>query len=215
MSMRFFVFKVLMPCPECGSSVALEGPVLRVVCAACQSTLELVPENWMGAFEFRKFEAEFSLTEGKTRGSSLTDGELQLFGRWGPARPVCPDCASPMPIEAVPPGGDGVLSCRCGGSMTTFAPPDWLRQVVPSVVQLFGAIREGVPEGLAAVETSAAQKPVLFGCPRCGAGLDVAAESPRILTCKYCDSDLYLPDALWYALHPVKRRAPFWVGFSE
>lgn len=58
-------------------------------------------------------------------------------------------------------------------------------------------------------------KPVLFSCPRCGAGLDIAAESPRILTCKYCDSDLYLPDALWHALHPVKRRAPFWVGFEE
>ena len=213
--MRIFVFKVLMPCPECGSSVALEGPVLRVVCIACQSTLELVPENWKGALEFRKYEAEFSLTEGKTRGSSLTNGELRLLVRWGPARPVCPDCATLMPIESVPPGGDGSLSCKCGRSITTFPPPEWLRQVVPSAVQLFGAIRESTPEGLAIVEPLGAQKPVLFGCPRCGAGLDIASESPRILTCKYCDSDLYLPDSLWHALHPVKKRAPFWVAFSE
>jgi len=100
--MRFFVFKVLMPCPECGGSVALEGPLLRVVCKACKSTLELTPENWKGVLEFRKYEAEFSLTEGKTRGSALTHGELKLLVRWGPSQPVCPRCGVPMPAEAVP-----------------------------------------------------------------------------------------------------------------
>jgi hypothetical protein len=213
--MRFFVFKVLMPCPECGGSVALEGPHLHVVCNACKSTLELVPENWKGALAFRQYAAEFSLTEGKTRGSSLTNGELKLLVRWGPGRPMCPGCGAPMRTEAVPPGSDGTLSCTCGQSMSALPVPDWLRQVVPTAVQLFGAAREGIPEHLEAVTTSAAQKPVLFGCPRCGAGLDIATESPRILTCKYCDSDLYLPDPLWHALHPVKKRTPFWVAFME
>lgn len=213
--MRFFVFKVLMLCPECGGSVAVEGPLLRVVCKACKSTLELTPENWKGVLEFRKYEAEFSLIEGKTRGSALTHGELKLLVRWGPSRPMCPGCGAPMPAEAVLPGSDGPLSCTCGASITTLPVPDWLRDVVPSAVQLLGAAREGVPENLEAVESSAAHKPVLFSCPSCGAGLDIATESPRILTCKYCDSDLYLPDALWHALHPVKKRAPFWVGFAE
>jgi hypothetical protein len=120
-----------------------------------------------------------------------------------------------MPAEAVPPGGDGRLSCKCGACIATFPPPEWLRRAVPTAVQLFGAARESAPEGLAVVESSTAIKPVVFGCPRCGAGLDIAAESPRILTCKYCDSDLYLPDALWHALHPVKKRTPFWVAFDE
>jgi hypothetical protein len=143
--MRFFVFKVLMPCPECGGSVALEGPHLRVVCTACKSTLELVPENWKGALAFRQYEAEFSLTEGKTRGSSLTNGELKLLVRWGPGRPICSGCGAPMRTEAVPPGSDGTLSCTCGQSMTVLPVPDWLRQVVPTAVQLFGAAREDTP----------------------------------------------------------------------
>ena len=213
--MRCFVFKVLMPCPECGASVPFEGPHLGVTCGACTSRLELQPENWKGAFEFRRYEAEFSLTEGKTRGSSLTNGELRLLVRWGPGRPVCAVCAAPLPVDAVPPGGDGQLSCACGQSMPTFPVPDWLRSVVPTAVQLFGAAREGAPAGVEIVETGTAARPVHFGCPRCGAGLDIAAGSPRILTCKYCDSDLYLPDALWHALHPVKRRTPFWVSFAE
>jgi hypothetical protein len=212
---RFFVFKVLMPCPECGSTVALEGPSLGAVCNACKSNLELLPENWMGALEFRKYEAEFSLTEGMTRGSSLTNGELRLLVRWGPARPVCPGCSALMPAEEVPPGGDGRLSCKCGQSMTTFPAPEWLRAVVPTAVQLFGAARDGVPEGLVAAESTSVTKPVLFACPQCGAPLHIAAESPRILTCNYCDTDLYLPDALWHALHPIKKRTPFWVAFDE
>jgi hypothetical protein len=212
--MRFFVFKVLMPCPECGGSVTIEGPLLIVVCKACKSRLELSPENWKGALEFRKYEAEFSLTEGKTRGSALTNGDLRLLVRWGPSRPMCPGCGAPMPAEAVPPGGDGRLSCGCGQSIATFPTPDWLRNVVPSAVQLFGAAREDVPDP-PDVESPGATKPVLFGCPRCGAGLDVSIDAPRILNCKYCDSDLYIPDALWYALHPVKKRTPFWVGFAE
>jgi hypothetical protein len=177
--------------------------------------LELTPENWYGALEFRKYAAEFSLTEGKTRGSSLTNGELKLLVRWGPARPVCPGCTAPMPAESVPPGGDGVLSCKCGQSIGTFPAPQWLRHVVPTAVQIFGAVREGLPDDLRPMESSAPLKPILFACPQCGAGLDIGGESPRILTCKYCDADLYLPDPLWYALHPVKKRRPFWVGFDE
>lgn len=213
--MRFFVFKVLIPCVECGNSMAPGGPLLGVYCKACASTLELTPEIWKGALQFRQYEAEFSLTEGRTRGSSLTNGELRLLVRWGPSRPMCPGCGAPMAAESVPPGGDGRLSCPCGGSIPTFPVPAWLRQVVPAAVQLFGATRESDPEHLPSVENSPAHRPVLFGCPRCGAGLDVGAESPRILTCRYCDSDLYLPDALWHALHPVKKRTPFWVCFDE
>lgn len=168
----------------------------------------------MGALEFRKYGSEFSLTEGRTRGSSLTNGELRLLVRWGPSLPSCPGCTAPLPAEAVPPGGDGELSCRCGRSIATFPVPDWLRKVVPSAVQLFGASRDGVV-ALPTVEISAAAKPVLFGCPRCGAGLDIDRDAPRVLACKYCASDLYLPDALWHALHPVKKRTPFWVRFDE
>jgi DNA-directed RNA polymerase subunit RPC12/RpoP len=57
-------------------------------------------------------------------------------------------------------------------------------------------------------------RPVLFSCARCGANLEVTADTKRILTCSYCDSDLFLPDALWRALHPVQKRRPFWVRFD-
>ena len=212
--MHYFVFKLLLSCGECGSRFPLEGPTLSASCPACHSVIALLPRHWKAAVELYRDAAQFALTEGKTRGSSLRDGELELLVRWGPSRPSC-GCGLALPVDAVPPGGDGKLSCSCGLVVETFPPPAWLREVVPTALQMFGARREGAPAGATELPAVAAAKPVLFGCPRCGAGLDIKAESPRILTCSYCESDLYLPDPLWHALHPVKKRAPFWLAFSN
>ncbi len=213
--MQYFSFKLLLSCAECGARFPLDGPTLSATCTSCHSAIDLSPKNWQPIFELYRDAAQFQLSEGKTRGSALRDGELQLLVRWGPSRPSCPACAKPLPVDAVPPGGDGKLACTCGENVETFPPPQWLADIVPEIVQLFGARREGVPAGATAVsaaEAASSAKPVLWSCPRCGAGLDIDAESPRILTCRYCESDLYLPDPLWHALHPVKKRAPFWIA---
>ncbi len=221
--MQYFVFKLLLSCAECGGRIVLEGPTLAATCPSCKSTVEVQAKHWKPVLELYRDAAEFELVPGKTRGSAFSSGEFQLLIRWGPARPSCSGCGADLPVEAVPPGGDGKLMCPCGEVMHTFPPPKWLREQVPSAVQLFGATRDGqvgteagnASPGLTSVAHEAAHKPVLWSCPRCGAGLDISAESPRILTCRYCESDLYLPDPLWHALHPVKKRAPFWVAFRD
>jgi hypothetical protein len=227
-TMQYFVFKLLLSCAECGARFPIEGPALLATCTSCHSQIELVPKNWQPIFELYRDAAQFSLSEGKTRGSALRDGELQILVRWGPSRPSCVGCSRPLSVETVPPGGDGKLACACGESVDTFPPPKWLSDAVPAIVQLFGAKRElasrpqnnqmlglGPQHDETAPQHYETAKPVLFNCPRCGAGLDIAAETPRILTCRYCESDLYLPDPLWHALHPVKKRAPFWIAYRD
>jgi DNA-directed RNA polymerase subunit RPC12/RpoP len=213
--MHYFSFKLLLGCAECGERFPLDGATLSATCPACHSAIELLPSHWKSVFELYRDAAQFQLVEGKTRGSALRDGELQLLIRWGPSRPTCAACSSALAVEAVPVGGDGQVACRCGQTVETFPPPVWLRELVPTALQVFGVRPQNAPGGVAVVAPALAAKPVLFGCPRCGAGLEVAAETPRILTCRYCESDLYLPDLLWHALHPVKKRAAFWVAFRD
>jgi predicted RNA-binding Zn-ribbon protein involved in translation (DUF1610 family) len=96
--------------------------------------------------------------------------------------------------------------------MPTFPTPPWLQELHPKAVQLFNAARDETV--LAAPVTSPANRPVSFGCPDCGANLKITMESPRILECQFCKTDLFLPDPLWRALHPVRKRATWYVAFT-
>jgi hypothetical protein len=207
----FFVFKIRTSCAECGEGMVLEGPRMAAKCEGCQSILAVPGDYWKNMFSFRSAVERFGLNEGTTRGSSLSSGEQKFLVSWGPQRPVCTSCGALLDLSLAPPGTDGEVPCECGKTTSTFPPPPWLAEADPTVLQIFGAPRERpsmappVPEG--------GQSAVSFACPDCGANLKVTPDAPRILRCHYCQSDSYLPDALWRALHPVKKRTPFVVAF--
>lgn len=83
--------------------------------------------------------------------------------------------------------------------------------VAPKAPQLFAAESEATEQlGSLASAVADGARAVLFSCAQCGAHLKVTADSTRILTCSYCDTDLFLPDALWRAAPGAK--APIVVG---
>ncbi len=194
--------------------MVLEGPRLEAKCEACDSVLSVPADYWKNMFSLRSEVDHFGLTEGKTRGSSLVSGEKRLLVSWGPQRPLCIHCGALLDLSTAPPGTDGEVPCACGGTTPTFPPPPWLAQGDPSVMQIFGAPRQA-PPGVAPAEshTQTGLSLVSFACPDCGANLKVTTDSPRVLRCSYCQSDSFLPDALWRALHPAKKRTPFYVAF--
>jgi hypothetical protein len=210
----FFVFKIRTSCTECGEGMVLEGPRLEATCEACASVLSVPADHWKNMFGFRSGVDQYGLTEGKTRGSSLTSGERRLLVSWGPQRPMCIACGVLLDLTSAPPGTDGEVPCACGRATPTFPPPSWLAQIEPAVMQIFGAPRGG-PPGAAPAELHAQTglSLVSFACPDCGANLKVTPDAPRVLRCSYCQCDSFLPDALWRALHPVKKRTPFYVAF--
>ena len=213
--MNYFVYRVQMPCTECGEAVILDGPRLSVKCGVCQSQLDLEASIWRNVLFFRTFAQEMGITEGRTRGSSLTSGEIRVLVRWGPQAPLCSSCNAPLAADSVAQGSSGALQCACGSSTSTFPVPSWLTAVEPNALQLFGTTPEdvsGSPEP--APEVQQVARPVMFICPQCGASLRVGSDTARILTCSYCDTDVYLPDPLWRSLHPVRKRSSWWVRFK-
>jgi hypothetical protein len=211
----FFVYKIRTSCTECGEGMVLEGPQLEARCEACASAMTLPDSYWKNMLSFRSEVERFALTEGKTRGSSLVSGEQRFLVSWGPQRPLCIACGALLDLTAAPPGTTGTIACACGHANPTFPPPPWLAQSDPSILQIFGAPHEastGVP---AAAQVGApALDLVSFACPDCGANLKVTPDSARVLRCTYCQCDSYLPEPLWRALHPVKKRTPFYVAFK-
>jgi hypothetical protein len=52
---------------------------------------------------------------------------------------------------------------------------------------------------------------VVLNCPKCGGALTITAESTRMTPCEFCQAQVYLPDDLWQALHPVKTARRWYV----
>jgi DNA-directed RNA polymerase subunit RPC12/RpoP len=205
----YFLFKVRTACSECGEPLMLDGPLRSIRCLACQSLLEIDPRSWKRIMEFRE---EDSVRK-KVASTMLGFASVFTFHlRMGPQSPRCTACDHPLDVSAVTPGMDGEIPCPCGQTMPTFPAPAWLREVHPLAVQLFNAAREDVADN--APVTPQTNRPVSFGCPDCGANLKVTMDSPRILECQYCKTDLFLPDPLWRALHPVRKRSAWYVGFT-
>jgi predicted RNA-binding Zn-ribbon protein involved in translation (DUF1610 family) len=204
----FVLFKVRSNCSECGESLVLDGPLLTTRCLACDSTLEIPRDSWKRLFE--ACEAE-RLPEGKTTSSVLgLASSFPFFYQFGPLWPKCSACDANLGLQDTAPRSEGMIPCACGHATPTFPPPSWLRPLAPHIVQLFNALREG--ESRTNVEVPRDNRPVSFGCPECGAHLKITMESPRILACEYCKADLFLPDPLWRALHPVRKRAAWYVA---
>ena len=57
-------------------------------------------------------------------------------------------------------------------------------------------------------------KPIIFSCPNCSAALRIISESERITACEHCSSEIFIPDAIWNRLHPVKIICPWTIVYN-
>jgi DNA-directed RNA polymerase subunit RPC12/RpoP len=207
--MKHFLFKIRTACTECGEPLILDGPIRRIQCLACQSPVEIDGSSWKRILEWRKEDKV------RKRVSPVVLGfasEFAFHMRMGPQTPQCAACSKALDLASVDASTDGEIACACGHATPVFPAPEWLRSECAQAVQIIGGARE---DGAAKTPVApAASNPVSFGCPDCGANLKITIESPRILECQYCKADLFLPDPLWRALHPVKKRSAWYVAFS-
>lgn len=193
--MRSFTFTLKRNCNHCGAMLPINGPLRSIVCDQCQKDGKCTPSIWgdqiCSAMEgMRIMNNPYTCIDTKSKD------------------PLCPKCEKHFPVDESVIGKDTFVSCpHCGEKMVTFPAPDWLRKELPGVVQLFGADREtgGMPGTADAVlAEKEADRPVVLNCPSCSAALKVSSSSERIVPCEHCGTDVFLPDALWFKLHPVR-----------
>ncbi len=124
-------------------------------------------------------------------------------------RPVCPSCGQHLKkvTNAIQDGTDEDFPCpKCGVLLPTWPAPPYLRRA--AVIQVFLGLREAEQGRETTDETV---RPVMFDCTNCGAPAKVTTESPRIISCEFCEVDLFLPQSLWSRMHPVRTRRAFWL----
>lgn len=192
-------------CPRCERPVFLNGPVTALSCRSCRSAIEVPPDFWGGIL--REAVPEMRKLDIGTGSNSTIFGAFSTSLSLARFDPYCDSCKtdfeSPWELR---PGGE--YACReCGEVYPVCAPPDWMDDVGLSAVRML--VNADVGEE-PREETQPSSEPVALSCPQCGGWLKVDG-SDRLVECDYCSVQVYLPDDLWFRLHPVRRKRRWFV----
>jgi hypothetical protein len=115
-----------------------------------------------------------------------------------PAQPRCAACGEAFvgPLEA------STLVCGgCGATARVEEAPAGVRARVP------GAARVLRPTAGASKE-----EPIWLSCPRCAGALRVDAEASPVVRCAGCSARVAVPEEVWEALLPARRRRGEYLG---
>jgi Zn finger protein HypA/HybF involved in hydrogenase expression len=201
------MFEVSIKCPKCDGAVMLNGPWESAHCNRCQNDTEVPHEFWIDMIkDIRSEIASGELAEGEGRNSTIF-GMFSTSLLYGRLAARCEECKTPIEIAAdlTEPY---VHTCpKCSLKTPVSPAPDWLAQGSPGVRHLVAA------EAAGAGEEPAVSGPIAMSCTQCGGNLLLDGKD-RLVPCQYCGVNLYLPDDLWFRLHPVKTKTRWFVGFE-
>jgi len=192
-----FAVRVSTACVHCAEPVPVNGPVERVHCPHCEKDMPTPPGLANGIVEGNK-------------GTLILAGLGQAFKVEASSdpNPECPKCGNSIPFEAHRDaiGKTTTLACPgCGATIPTYPAPEWFKQQFPTALQVFGGDADTAKAaGLDLHVNETKPAPIAIACPKCGGGLTITSDTARTVECTYCKASVFLPDALWKRLHPVK-----------
>lgn len=200
---RYGSFHIMTECGQCGQPLPINGPLLGVECSHCFCKRSIAPESLLDIF--KSLEEEYSgFEEGQGNGVRSMGGNGVFKYTYLRRQPQCDDCKTPLEVDTVETGAERDLVCsNCKASTKTFPAPAWLRESLPQAVQCFGGEQEFSDEIPASIDQSIPEA-VAMSCPACGGGLSVTGKWDRTHPCSYCQAQVFIPDALWKRLHPIK-----------
>jgi hypothetical protein len=197
-------YTVKVDCPHCSNPVMLNGPVLNTKCTYCLSELT-IPQKLWGYILRVKDSIMYSHLCG------FRNVEIKSYL----TQVRCSSCNGDLDVGGIPGGSTDPIRCpQCNVLNSAIAVPEWMKRFSKYSAradQIFCATSGGEEP----IEEHAKKKPVLFSCMQCGGSLKITTEMPRVMSCTYCGASQYLPDELWRALHPAKKKREWFVRWSK
>jgi len=205
------------PCHICGTANPLRAYLDRCDCTKCGHTSERLDWSWVLESAWSK----------PTKGMQATgEGESRknVLGQVTPGAVECSKCKSIFLQSALESAFDGVLGAQehipckqCNTPLLIRPVPNQTRDEYGFISRTFSTrwsaiigedpkalVDESLPATLEAPVT------IAFQCTSCGAPLTVDG-SNRTPLCQFCNTRIFLPDALWEALHPAPPIRPFYL----
>lgn len=201
--MQSYCFEIKSTCKNCGNPVSINAFVNDIYCDSCNNKNEIPGQNWKSIVsdnikEARKFK------EGEGQNSKTFTGEFEFSLLYGKQKARCSKCKTTIPEDVFNSfEGENYTCTKCSNLISVRKPDEFNLKVLPAASYIVGEDTNQFNAKAEGIKKPDEIKPVLFNCPSCAANLEVDGSS-RMITCKFCNSKVYLPDDLWHELHPVR-----------
>jgi predicted RNA-binding Zn-ribbon protein involved in translation (DUF1610 family) len=204
--------EVKVKCNACGNPVPVNALVAQVLCPKCERMCPIIPGEWTGLLNTALNVIPHLEPGDERRTPKLGSGPTVLAVR---ENPRCQGCKAELPAEtfgAMVERGFG-LCPACGKRMSCRRAGADVAPTVPARAILLGEDEDQLAGPPGNLDARQAVKPINFPCPSCGATLPVDGLS-RVVTCRFCSNDSFLPDALWQTFHPVRVSDRWYISYS-
>jgi Zn finger protein HypA/HybF involved in hydrogenase expression len=212
--MDSYCFEVKTNCGSCGNPIPINAFTENIYCEKCGKENKISSDFWNSLITDNiKDISDFS--EGEGQNSKIITGSYEFTILYGKQKARCGKCKTTIPEEVFNTFEEGHYKCaKCNNIIFIRKPSEFIKNIVPSAMFIAGEEEGQLGSGVKDTIKKDNTKPVIFTCPSCAANLEVDG-SERIVTCKSCDSKVYLPDDLWFSLNPAKTVNRWYVMIDE
>lgn len=203
-------------CKSCGNTLALNALTENVLCHSCQNINHFPYDNWKKSILESALNEYSDLKEGEGQTQTVMTGEYTFQIMYGLQNPRCQKCKTYLlPEHLYDYAKTGYAICgKCSSKVSVRILPDELKDIFEGVKFLAGEDSDMFNTNKEGIKTPNSGKPILFICPSCAGNLEVDG-TDRMITCKFCNSQIYLPDDLWQRIHPVKTVERWYIVFDD
>lgn len=202
-------------CSSCGNPLPINGFSEKIFCTKCNNVNVIDNKLWSSLLEDKAEEVKkFADSEGQN--SKIMTGQYSFDMLFGKKNARCNKCKTDIPESEILKFKEaGEYKCTKCSELISIRPADKILKGIMPVADYIVSEDESIlsqsPEKPLKPENV---KPVMFNCPSCAGNLEIDGTA-RLVVCKFCDSKIYLPDDLWFTMHPVKTKGRWYIVLNE
>lgn len=202
------IFQLQIVCLGCNSNIAVSGITASETCQNCGknvNVLSVINNRMFGIMHKEKYMAGFLSGSIEQIGG---EGAYKLH--YSSMQPYCEECFTVIDEETAMKAVnmEKPFECsKCGHKMPVRKRDSELAEFHPKIA---GVLNDAYGKDTGTADKGK-EEMLVFKCMTCGAGLELTSKTKRTIKCNYCDNENYLPDVIWYKLHPNKEVQPLFV----
>lgn len=201
-------------CKKCGQPLPINALVEKVECAFCQAESDFSYQFWSDNILDNVFDDVEDFSEGAGQSSQSFTPQGVFNMTYGRQNPTCRECKTLIDMAKM---DDyikaGKIECtKCQNEILVRVLPNNAHETLRKISYLIGEDSNLISQNSGSVPNST--RLIVYNCPSCAAALDIDG-TDRMIKCKSCGSEIYLPDDLWLRLHPVKTVQRWYLGIDE